>query len=840
MTMLTYPGVYVQEAEGPRAIPGVSTSTTAFVGFLKRGPVDEPTRVLNFADFERTFGGLDPDCETTFAVHQYFANGGSEAWIVRVTGDAGIGNSPKAAKAAECVCNPTIKAANDGKWGNKLLLDVAPAASGGVDRVDVTVHEYEERADKKPTIVRSFKIAGIENSLKSLQESIKTTHGIPIKVDGDAPTGKLEFTGVVGGVDPGIPTGDLGVNVSEPISLTSQVRLVSIDRCRIIEDIFTVVPAPKSPLLLTETVNESLVSSIFDIISISFGASSSKLSPAMYCKAVGGSASYSVGYVSGNIKFSITVPKDILDKIASLGSIKIINIFKNDQESGRWETTTVSGNPIPTSGNGGHVNADQGIDIHHAVGGHDIKINIAKSKKGGADIAGADIKQLTLDAFEHAEAFFAGGNAHFIFPKSPSSLTINDQVARKAYRLPESASSCAIAISSRLPSNLASIPTAAIELERVIRENAVPCLKHVSVKTVDGRLRIALTKPEYAGIKLEFSGSAAEALKIKGAQKQNVQYSSFANGEDGVMPTTDAKKYFGNEDAKNGLHALEKLDVFNLLCLPDLTRLDQDKAVQVVSEAARYCKKRFAFLLVDPPQNLPSDQNAFAGAQKWLAKLAPKADDNVAAYFPTPIIPDPTRPGRSRPVAPSGIMAGIYAATDARRGIWKAPAGVDAPLRTVQSLSVNVSDAENGVLNKQGLNVLRSFPVYGVVPWGARTLHGDDDRASQQWKYIPVRRLALHIENSLQRGLRWAVFEPNGEMLWAQIRLTVGAFMQELFRQGAFAGTTPAQAYFVLCDRTTTTSTDQESGICNVRVGFAPLRPAEFVVLTIQQMTATA
>jgi hypothetical protein len=175
------------------------------------------------------------------------------------------------------------------------------------------------------------------------------------------------------------------------------------------------------------------------------------------------------------------------------------------------------------------------------------------------------------------------------------------------------------------------------------------------------------------------------------------------------------------------------------------------------------------------------------------------------------------------------------ARTDAQRGVWKAPAGLDAALAGVPALSVSLTDAENGQLNPLGVNCLRVMPAAGRIIWGARTLQGDDRMASE-WKYIPVRRLALYLEESLYRGTQWVVFEPNDEPLWAQIRLNFGAFMHSLFRQGAFQGTTPKDAYFVKCDKETTTQDDINRGIVNILVGFAPLKPAEFVVIKIQQM----
>jgi phage tail sheath protein FI len=197
--------------------------------------------------------------------------------------------------------------------------------------------------------------------------------------------------------------------------------------------------------------------------------------------------------------------------------------------------------------------------------------------------------------------------------------------------------------------------------------------------------------------------------------------------------------------------------------------------------------------------------------------------------------PNPLHENMLEVFAPSGAIAGIVSRIDASRGVWKAPAGLEATLNGVFDLSVPLTDPENGELNPLGVNCLRLRPAAGPVVWGARTRQGDD-RLVSEWKYVPVRRLALYLEESLYRGLQWVVFEPNDEPLWAQIRLNVGSFLQSLFRQGAFQGRTPAEAYFVKCSRETTTQNDIDRGIVNVVVGFAPLKPAEFVILRIQQI----
>jgi phage tail sheath protein FI len=254
-------------------------------------------------------------------------------------------------------------------------------------------------------------------------------------------------------------------------------------------------------------------------------------------------------------------------------------------------------------------------------------------------------------------------------------------------------------------------------------------------------------------------------------------------------------------------------------------------AAAVIAFATTYCENRRAFFVIDTPNNI----DEVAEIRSWAEANATLRHRNTAVYFPRVQIPDPLNGFRLRSVGASGTMAGVYARTDGSRGVWKAPAGTEARLTNVQRLDELLTDAENGALNPLGINCLRNFPLYGNVAWGARTLEGSDD-AGSEWKYVPVRRLALFLEESLYRGTQWVVFEPNDEPLWAQIRLNVGAFMHDLFRQGAFQGRTPQEAYLVKCDKETTTQNDINRGIVNILVGFAPLKPAEFVIIQIQQL----
>ncbi|WP_347351785.1 phage tail sheath C-terminal domain-containing protein [Intrasporangium sp.] len=296
--------------------------------------------------------------------------------------------------------------------------------------------------------------------------------------------------------------------------------------------------------------------------------------------------------------------------------------------------------------------------------------------------------------------------------------------------------------------------------------------------------------------------------------------------------TLGATEYKGSQSGKTGMYALEEADLFNLMVVAADKR-GGDAPAAFHSDALDYCVSRRAVLIVDPASSWASIADAKAG----VAGLALTGDRarNAAVYFPRIRQADPLLDGQVDTFAPGGTIAGVLARTDAQRGVWKAPAGTDASLNGTLALQVTLTDLENGLLNQLGINTLRTFPVFGNVVWGARTMRGAD-AAADEYKYLPVRRTALYIEESLYRGLKWVVFEPNDEPLWSQIRLNVGAFMHDLFRQGAFQGQTPKEAYLVKCDRETTTQSDINRGVVNILVGFAPLKPAEFVIIQLQQL----
>jgi Bacteriophage tail sheath protein len=312
----------------------------------------------------------------------------------------------------------------------------------------------------------------------------------------------------------------------------------------------------------------------------------------------------------------------------------------------------------------------------------------------------------------------------------------------------------------------------------------------------------------------------------------------FGGGTDGsVTSPVDAATLLGNAFAAgNPLSPLDAIapSVFNLLCMPTLANASDTMIESLFAQAMSFCADRQAFFLLDiPPTVQTADQ-----MQTWAENFTGEDNYSAAVYFPRLSMPDPLNGYRPKNVAASGTLAGVYAASDTAVGVWKAPAGTTAVLQGVTPV-LQVTDAENGTLNTMGVNLLRTFPIYGNISWGARTLAGAD-QIDSQWKYIPVRRLVDYIEQSLTQSLKWAVFQPNGPTLWANLAQEVSTFLQGLYNQGALFGTTPAQAYFVTCDATTTTPTDIAQGIVNILIGVAPVDPAEFVILQIQQIAGQA
>ena len=360
----------------------------------------------------------------------------------------------------------------------------------------------------------------------------------------------------------------------------------------------------------------------------------------------------------------------------------------------------------------------------------------------------------------------------------------------------------------------------------------VEVFENLSMDKNDSRYVVAVLENESALVKAAIVGDATvppvdTVITATGVIPDTAK---LIGGDDGgVLAPTDADfvTALQPQNEQGGVFLLDRIDLFNLLCVPGLSDPTSLSSLQ------KFCRDRRAFLIADCAQS--DSFTTLSGEGQPNSSITGNDSINAAFYFPWILARDPLQENRPREFPPSGFIAGLYARTDSSRGVWKAPAGTEVSLTGVIGVKVPLTNDENGILNPKAINCIRNFPVYGTVIWGARTLKGNNERGSE-WKYVPVRRTALFIEESLYRATQWVVFEPNDEPLWAQIRLNIGAFMNNLFRQGAFQGRTPQEAYFVKCSSETTTQNDINLGIVNIVVGFAPLKPAEFVIIKLQQI----
>ena len=287
---------------------------------------------------------------------------------------------------------------------------------------------------------------------------------------------------------------------------------------------------------------------------------------------------------------------------------------------------------------------------------------------------------------------------------------------------------------------------------------------------------------------------------------------------------------------REGLYALDTV-AFNLLCLPP-PAADREFSAATWARAAGYCRSRGAVLLVDAPAAWRDMRSAVAGMDALRAAVGPAAASHVAVYHPRLRVPDPQQKDATLEVAPCGAVAGLIARADAQRGVWKAPAGTEAGLAGVVELTQSLNDATQAPLNATGLNALRVFAGKGPLVWGARTLAGADSVASD-WKYLPVRRLALHVQQSVLTSNKWVAFEPDDEPLWTRLRSTVDNFLIDIWRRGGLAGALAKDAFFTRCDRSTMTTADIAAGRVQLLIGLAPLKPAEFVVMKLTLQAAS-
>lgn len=753
-TSYSYPGVYVQELQSAsHPITGVPTSITAFVGYTKSGIDNRAQMIFSFSDYERLYGGLAANSELSYAVQQFFQNGGAQAYVVR---------TPAAnANAAQVNFQSfTFEALSSGTAANGNLL------------IDIDYIGLDPNTDPAKLTDKFF---------------------------------NLTITDLASGTTEYFPS------VSYDATQSNWVQTVVND------------PDNGSQLIKMDQPSAGDLTAIKGLLGKGIqqtGFVGTGITPYAVASAICGTTAMA----SGNVD-------------VAAGSNEVIGHsthFTTELKFGQWITIGTDATPYRILAIASDTSLTLGQNVVNTQAG--VAVTVANTTTPNKDYG------LMLTTSKPAP--------------TPAGLPITVKVIPASSQLPMTLSGLAMQLQQAFNAALAvQMPGASVQ---------------VSVTSLPGSpstqaLRVNALLPGYPDAVINVTdpsgGSPLQACTTfvgfkSGTTANNVAHYTLGTNDGGAgwgwqassKPGTDGAggqvsgttEIIGDPAAFSGIYALQKVDLFNLLCIPDATRATKgdpsalDSNINpgpIYSAAIALCDQRRAFLLIDPPPNV----GTVAAAVDWKSSTLGIVDANGAAFFPRLRLPDPLNKYQLRTFAPCGVVAGVYATTDGSRGVWKAPAGTAAVLNGVQSMVYKLNDMENGVLNPLGLNCFRNFPVYGSVLWGARTLVGADAMANQ-WKYVPVRRTALYIEESLYRGTQWVVFEPNDEPLWASIRLNVGAFMQSLFLKGAFQGSTPKQAYFVKCDGETTTQADIDNGIVNILVGFAPLKPAEFVVIQIEQI----
>ena len=690
-TTPTYPGVYIEEIpSGVRTIAGVGTSITAFVGYTARGPLNEAVRILSFADFERTFGGLHRNSEVSYAIQQFFANGGSDSYVVRVaTGAAGaqvtLGHEDGGASLR-------VSATNEGEWANLVNLDVDYATTNPDSTFNLTVTRHElQDGEPVPTEVEQHRNLSMNSRSGNYAVNVINNDSRLIHVERAA---GLAFDNNDRGFS---RSGELGT-----FALTPEETTVSG-----ILDGTTPFELRLTGTLPTDaTTLETRLGA-----AISSAGLASRLG--VECvDALGSSSATTRNRVQLNSKRVTTNP----DTEAQFSSVQV---------------TSASPKLGLGLANGGREK--EGASFRRPVQTGTSSADLA-DRRGETVGTGVTVKIKIMDNST---------------PTSPTEIVGETDLANVG--------SATIG------------PELVERLQEALRDIPNPAAARATVQLNGTFLRIvpAATTPNAT---LTFvAGGAAGGLRMTPAAGgfENVQRYSLGTGtaagaQTGAYHGSDGSPPNGNDligsyDGKTGIYALRDVDLFNMMAIPRTAGLADAEARSVIQAATALCIERRAFYLVDPDPG-----RTLADIGGWVSGLG--ASKNAAVFFPRIRAADPLEDFRVRDMPASGAIAGVYARTDGERGVWKAPAGLDAGLRGAQGLSSVLTDGENGILNQLGINCLRTFPVYGTVVWGARTLEGADQRASE-WKYVPVRRLALMIEESLYRGTQWVVFEGNGEAL---------------------------------------------------------------------------
>jgi phage tail sheath protein FI len=811
----TYPGVYIQEVpSGVRTITGVSTSIAAFFGRTLIGPINKAVRCLSYSDFLREFGGGHPLSDLGASVRQFFGNGGTDCYVVRLAAGAGPSGVTLRNGTGGQTRNVLIATAKaPGLWGQEVKLLVDYNTTNPNDTFNLTITHEPGNVVVKTEV------------FNNLSMNPRSPRFAPPFVTQSSKLIDLTLHGDMGDPDDTTTPSFINTPARTPLGFSQSQRVFTGANAA---GLRTNIATALQPMF---DINNATRGSKF-VINLD-------------------------GTHDANIDLTgVAIPNNPGSSAAITGPIET-KINNDLADQGQGNTVVVSletfTNPTPNS-NGAvfrirAVNPDgPNVTIRSATandfagpmmfgidnGGIEVArfSNMRPAANGtyyaGTNAASVDDIAGEVDALNAFSALLQNVMTAVAFddtlvpPPTPTlvNLRTTSQVAPFAANFTD-ASGGNTGLKEKLQ-RIANAVNADVNSPVVAELWGYKLAFRRKSGTINDRTTITTT-----GAPLFDDGFTVNTQRYTlGMAGSSSFQSSPVPGSNGTVP--QQPEYEGDPLLHTGFYALDKVDLFNLMILPPDKEFD---VATVRGAASNYCMSRRAFLILDAPASWTADDRPVADAATVNTFRIGVSKQHSGIFYPRVQY---SEAGIKKYTGPSGMIAGLMARTDSQRGVWKAPAGIEADLRGLTDLELTMTDAENGVLNKLGVNCLRKFPN-GIVSWGARTLDGSDDFGSE-WKYIPIRRLALFLEESLYRGTKWVVFEPNDEPLWAKIRMNINAFMMGLYRQGAFQGSTPDKAFFVKCDSETTTANDRNLGIVNIQVGFAPLKPAEFVIITIQQI----
>ena len=775
----TYPGIYIQEIpSGVTTITGVATSIAMFIGASTEGPMNVPVECLNYSTFKNTFGEDTSSGMLPLYVQLFFLNGGTTCYVMRIA--QGAGQSVVTLNNEDGANTLVLTAKNFGVAGESVRALVTyagaqPEATFNLEVFQWTVDSTGRQVQTGDEVWRNLSMD--PNSPNYAPTFISQNSQLVNATDlNPAPGGLWGFSLAARPVADADWGGILGAAVS-----TNRFQISVSGSPYIDVDLSTLAPA-NPPNNLT-------------------GQIATAIEAAFTNKGYAG--------VTVDVSFLAAAAGNRLRISRTAGTNGDVLIRPGTKSGAQGDLTTTL---MLGTGQGG-LEVGAFASRRPAPTGITFRVSLQNNFTKFGDLASQDVTQVTLDAVKASGTFTAINIPLNLNTTGNGVDPLYKDANGKSDGIREKLGIIASIINQFTPPAGQSWPWTA---------------------QTNGNYRLSILPTSIVGDNF-LSGNFALIPAVVGSYfTNNVRYYSVGAGGNSIgnqvsaaAPATDGTAPLAADYDAAYLVIDKEVDLFNLMVLPPAA--GSPASVQsLYGDASVFCQQRRAFLIMDPPDAWQDAQTAatqVATLQVGLVK------DYSALFFPRITV---NNGGLATNIGAAGAMAGVFARIDGNRGVWKAPAGTEADLRGITGLEKRYSNAENGILNPRAVNTIRIFPS-GVVSWGGRTMYGDDNTPND-YKYIPVRRLALYLEESLYRGLQTVVFEPNDEPLWSHIRLTVGSFMHDLFRQGAFQGSTPQDAYFVKCDSETTTSTDQDNGIVNVWVGFAALKPAEFVILYIQQM----